>query len=113
MFINNNNFSQEDLTAINSSFFNYLEKDNSSLHELFRFSSTNEAKELRSGLQALPTFISKNNVLELEKSLVAVTKLLREIPKRLQNYDETILRKYHNLEKEEFDLHYKDSIRRS
>jgi hypothetical protein len=109
MIARNNHYSQENLSSIYSEFFNYLKKDENSLRALFNF-SINEGKECRSGLQSLPTFISQQTVLELEKSLVAVTKLLREAPRRFQNYDEQILRKYHNIGKEDFELNYKKSI---
>ena len=107
-------FSQENLTPINSSFFNYLKKtefDGKKLTDSITDIGKNYCSTMRSHhLQALPTFISKETYQELESAIVSVTDLLKTAAKRLQYYDEFTLRNFHKIEKNDFEKNYKSTI---
>jgi hypothetical protein len=114
MLSTQNKFSQEDLTPINLTFLNYLKKNKESMQILSEDFLERGKKycnfDLSKSLQALPTFVSREKIEEIEKAMADITKLLQSTPKRLQNYDQFVIRKYHNLDQEEFNKNYERSI---
>ena len=106
--------SQEKLSTLNSEFADFIVKDKSRSASLSKY-CTEDSKDYSysffyPSLQPLPTFMTKDAVSEVEKAVLAITKLLREAPKRLQNYDESKLRMYHQIEEEDFETNYKKTL---